>query len=100
MTHRFPEHPPRTGTNGRYNYQHKKARAAAAAQHEDDDPCCRCGQPLGPMGRWLHYDHTDDGTAYLGFAHAHCNLRAGAILGNQIQAGAMLPSTRRASRRW
>lgn len=30
------------------------------------------------MGPWLHYDHSDDGSYYLGFACAPCNRRAGA----------------------
>jgi hypothetical protein len=33
------------------------------------------------MSSALHYDHTDDGKAYLGFAHAACNKRAGARKG-------------------
>lgn len=37
------------------------------------------------MSRYLHYDHDEHG-GYLGFAHAACNLRAGAIKGNQRQA--------------
>ena len=39
------------------------------------------------MGPWLHYDHAEDGT-YLGFSHARCNVRAGAIKGNRISQGA------------
>jgi hypothetical protein len=48
-------------------------------------PCCRCGRPLsGP----IMLDHDDnDPTRYLGWAHAKCNLSAGARLGNAIQNG-------------
>ncbi len=33
---------------------HQKARKTWAARHRPTDPCARCGQPLGPMGPWLH----------------------------------------------
>lgn len=85
MAHRFPRDKQQTRTGGRYDYRHQQARKAAAAHHHPDDPCTRCHQPLGPMGPWLHYDHNDTGTGYLGFAHAHCNTTAGARLGNQRQ---------------
>lgn len=73
---------PRTN---RYGPAHTKARADAARHHHPDDPCTRCGHPLGPMGPGLHYDHTDDGQAYAGFAHATCNVRAGARAGRARQ---------------
>ena len=69
--------------NAKYGTQHAKARQAAAARHHPADPCARCGHPLGPMGRWLHYDHAEDGT-YLGFSHGSCNKRAGARKGARI----------------
>jgi hypothetical protein len=68
-----------------YGSAHIKARAAAAEHHDPDDPCTRCGQPLGPMGPWLHYDHRDDRSGYNGFAHASCNVRAGARKGRAAQ---------------
>ena len=76
-----------------YDYEHTKARKAAAAKHHPTDPCTRCGHPLGPMGRWLHYDHSDDRSTYLGFAHGapcpwckrRCNQRAGAKAGRARQ---------------
>lgn len=46
------------------------------------------------MSSALHYDHTDDGTAYLGFAHARCNLRAGAIKGRAAQGRRNTPTVR------
>ena len=100
--HRFPrDNGENSRRGGRYDWQHKKARKAAAAKHDPSDPCTRCGLPLGPMGPWLHYDHTDDGLAYAGFAHAACNYIAGARLGNlrQRQARGDAP-VRRASREW
>jgi hypothetical protein len=68
-----------------YGTAHVKARREAAARHHPEDPCTRCGHPLGPMGRWLHYDHSADRTHYLGFAHARCNVRAGARAGRARQ---------------
>ena len=44
--------------------------------------CVRCGLPIARGSRW-HLDHRDDGGGYLGPAHAKCNLRAAAKLGNQ-----------------
>ena len=67
--------------SARYGTAHMNARKAAAAKHQPTDPCVRFGHPLGPMGPGLHYDHTDDGTRYLGFAHGVCNKRAGARKG-------------------
>lgn len=65
-----------------YDTAHRKARDAAAAKHHPSDACCRCGLPLGPMGPWLHYDHSDDRSRYLGFSHGSCNIRQGARVGN------------------
>ncbi len=67
-----------------YGTAHAKARREAAVRHHPEDPCTRCGHPLGPMGRWLHYDHSDDRSGYLGFAHARCNWEAGAAKGAAI----------------
>jgi hypothetical protein len=60
-------------------------RAAWAAQHHPSHLCTRCRQPLGPMGKRLHLDHNDITGQVDGFAHAHCNIRAGAQLGRQRQ---------------
>lgn len=68
-----------------YGSEHAKARKAAAERHDPSDPCTRCGHPLGPMGQWLHYDHSPDRQSYLGFAHARCNVRAGARTGRARQ---------------
>ena len=37
------------------------------------------------MGRWLHYDHNRTRDGYLGFAHARCNVKAGAREGRARQ---------------
>lgn len=66
-------------------HEHRKARAAAALHHDPSHLCCRCGRALGPMGPWLHYDHNRDRTGYLGFAHARCNVSAGAVEGRRRQ---------------
>jgi len=76
-----------------YGADHARARRAAAAAHQPTDPCTRCGHPLGPMGRWLHLDHSDDRRSYLGFAHGapcpwcrkRCNQSAGAREGRRRQ---------------
>lgn len=73
-----------------YGTNHVQARKAAAKRHRPTDPCCRCGQPLGPMGPWLHYDHNAQRTGYLGFAHRRCNERAGRAAGRARQARPML----------
>lgn len=71
-------------TDRGYGNDHIKARRAAVKRHQPTDPCARCHQPLGPMGPWLHYDHTDARDGYLGFSHAVCNRRAGARKGAQV----------------
>lgn len=68
-----------------YGVTHRKARAQWAATHDPADQCIRCGMPLGPMGPGLHLDHSDDRTHYTGFAHAACNVRAGARAGRARQ---------------
>lgn len=93
IDHRFPRGTHQTRKGGRYDRTHQLARAAAAKHHRPTDPCTRCGQPLGQMGRWLHYDHAETG-GYLGFAHADCNRRAGALKGNRIAAGRTIPAAR------
>ena len=94
MSHRFRTMAPRNTTAAGYGSSHIKARKAAAAIHRPTDPCSRCGHPLGPMGPWLHLDHTTDRTGYLGFAHGsrpcptcrtRCNITAGAREGNRRQ---------------
>jgi hypothetical protein len=76
---------PKASTTARgYDLAHRKARQAAATRHQPTDPCVRCGRPLGPMGPWLHYDHNDSRTGWLGFAHARCNIRAGASAGARV----------------
>lgn len=68
-----------------YGNSHVKARALAAQHHEPSHPCARCGQPLGPMGPWLHYDHADNrADGYIGFSHRACNVKAGARRGAQV----------------
>lgn len=77
---------------------HAKARKQWATQHAPSHPCVRCGQPLGPMGRWLHLDHHDtDKSVYLGFSHAACNLTAAGQLGRAVQKG-LRPTTYRSPR--
>jgi hypothetical protein len=79
----FPKVKASTTDRG-YGAAHAKARKAAALRHQPADPCTRCGRPLGPMGPWLHYDHTERRDGYLGFAHASCNRKAGARKGARV----------------
>jgi hypothetical protein len=67
-------------------------RVHCGQQHKPTDPCSRCGHALGPIGSWLHYDHTDSSDGYLGFSHGsrpcpvcgrRCNIRAGAQKANR-----------------
>lgn len=85
MAHRFRTIAKGSSAARGYGIEHVRARKAAAARHQAMDPCVRCGRPLGPMGSWLHYDHNDDRTGYLGFAHARCNRREGARQGRRAQ---------------
>lgn len=70
-----------------YGGLHRRLRREAAARHRASDPCARCGWPLGPMNRTLHYDHAEHG-GYLGFSHARCNTRAGSVKANAIRRAA------------
>jgi hypothetical protein len=84
--HRFRTMPRENTTARGYGAEHKQARKQAAAAHHPSDPCSRCGRPLGPMGPWLHLDHTADRTSYLGFSHGvPCNVTAGARAGRARQ---------------
>ena len=83
---------PRSATHGA---AHDRARKAWASRHHPLDPCYRCGEPLGPMGKWLHLDHDDfDKSVYGGFSHAGCNLRAAGQLGRERQGARRQGPTR------
>lgn len=82
----------------RYGTQHRQTRRAFAARHQPTDPCVRCHKPLGPIGPRLHLDHAEDGS-YLGFAHAGCNVKAGARKGHATSTRSQHPQ-RAQSRAW
>jgi hypothetical protein len=91
MVWRGPNSTASTTARG-YGRDHQRARKQAAQQHKPTDPCSRCGHALGPIGSWLHYDHTDSSDGYLGFSHGsrpcpvcgrRCNIRAGAQKANR-----------------
>lgn len=95
----FPRRVGETRRGGDYDGRHQRARKAAAEHHDASDPCARCGHALGPMGPWLHYDHDQARTGYLGFSHGsrpcpvcgkRCNIRAGAIEGNRRSRGSRI----------
>jgi hypothetical protein len=71
-------------TDPRYRGQHQAIRRATV-RAAYGTPCVRCGQVMLP-GQRLHLDHTDDGTGYLGYSHAACNVRAGASKGGRERA--------------
>lgn len=66
-----------------YGHAHKRARAALLPT-AIGSPCTRCGVALTETDD-IHLDHTDDRSAYAGFAHASCNQSAGAIKGNRAR---------------
>lgn len=63
--------------------------------------CVRCGLPIVPGRDAWHLDHSDDKLGYLGPAHAVCNLKAAARLGNQrMREKQASRSVRVQSREW
>ena len=78
---------PGRGRGAKYGTDHQAERRRLAALHQPWHPCTICRRPLGPMGPQLHLDHTPDGRAYRGFAHAACNVRDGAQRGARIANG-------------
>jgi len=67
----------------RYGTDHKAARAAW--KNLLPLPCTVCGKTVTAAMDW-HLDHTDDGRAYLGPAHAACNLGKAAAKKNRLAA--------------
>jgi hypothetical protein len=91
----FPTRKAKSNARG-YGQAHKAARAAAAKRHSPNHPCARCDHPLGPMGSWLHWDHNDQRTGYLGFSHGskpcatcgrRCNIQDAAQAGRAKSNG-------------
>ena len=67
----------------KYGAQHRALRQALLPL-APGSPCTRCGRTL-TVDDLVDLDHTDDRTGYLGWAHASCNRRAGAIRGNKAR---------------
>ena len=68
-----------------YGYQHRKLRRQWAHVVETGQAyCTRCGGWIVPGTPW-HLDHDDMRQAYLGVAHAKCNLVDGARKGYKAQ---------------
>jgi len=84
-----------TGTR-KYGGAHKTLRASllAALKRNPGQPCTRCAWPMYP-GQRLHLDHADDGTTWLGLAHARCNQQAG-----QRQTAAILRARHHPAATW
>ena len=69
-----------------YGWAHQKARKAALP-YAVGSACTRCGGVIeSTVG--IHYDHSDDRTYYLGWAHASCNVKAGARKARALQLAA------------
>lgn len=81
---------PRPGSgSARYGHAHRRQVAWLKSRMRDGDPCCRCGRPMY-RGQALDGDHHQTPLAFGGvlpdaLAHASCNRRAGAILGNRLR---------------
>ena len=73
------------GTAARgYGAAHQALRAKLLPLAYGTD-CYRCGQVMLPSQE-LHLGHDDhDRTKYRGIEHAQCNVRAGAIKGNEAR---------------
>ena len=105
MAHRWHIVAKTNNTERGYDSEHRRERKKRAAEHHPADPCSRCGHALGPMGPWLHLDHSPDRSTWLGFAHGSrpcpvcgrkCNLRAGAQVGRARQGGTNRQANRQA----
>ena len=71
----------------RYGAEHRRLRAQTVALAVGK-ACARCHQPM-LAGQAVQLDHDDqDPSRYLGWSHASCNARAGAVNGNRARARA------------
>lgn len=80
---------PRSTTERGLGWDHQKRRAAALKVFREGEPCPLCGYPMSRRQR-LDLDHVTprvlggtDGPSRM--AHATCNRRAGAVLGNRLR---------------
>jgi hypothetical protein len=68
-----------------YNYQHRKLRRLWAHVVDSGQAfCTKCGGWIQPGTAW-HLDHADNRQAWLGAAHASCNVLDGARKGYAAQ---------------
>jgi hypothetical protein len=74
-----------------YGWAHQKARKAALAWAVGSD-CTRCGEKIEST-EGIHYDHNDDRTGYLGWAHAYCNCKAGSDKAHRIRRTTVTKTT-------
>lgn len=72
---------PGSTTQRDYGAQHQRLRKALL-HTAVGSPCTRCTEPITST-RDAHLDHNDDRNGYAGWAHARCNLSAGATKGNR-----------------
>jgi hypothetical protein len=83
-----PGRPPRycPDCRSKYGYAHQKLRRETIAE-APGSPCVRCGLIIEP-GQPVDLDHDSTGTEYLGYSHASCNRREGAVRGNAARYSA------------
>lgn len=89
---------PKPGSTTQRDYGAHHQRTRKALLHTAvGSTCTRCAVVItaadlvivGPTGRrraGVHLDHSDDRLGYAGWAHARCNLSAGATKGNLERA--------------
>ena len=91
-----------TTTERGLGWSHQQERAAALAAFVPGAGCPLCGRPMWRSQR-LDLDHSVPrafgGQGPRRLAHATCNRRAGAILGNQLRGAARRGQPSRAGRR-
>jgi hypothetical protein len=88
-----------------YGHDHQAERERRLAAYRPGDPCAHCGRPitwplpLTTLARQrIHLPHNATRTGYLpGLSHAACNLRDGAVRGNQMRGRTRTWQT---SRQW
>lgn len=78
-----------SSTSRGYNSDHRRVRSKLLEAFCEGDPCCRCQLPMYSWQR-LDADHFSQALALGGtlpdaLAHASCNRRAGAALGNRMR---------------
>lgn len=81
---------PKPGSTTQRDYGAAHQRIRKALLHTAvGSLCTRCDDPITSTSD-VHLDHIDDRRGYAGWAHARCNLSAGATKGNRERNGSGL----------